>query len=283
MAYPATYVRSSSLADALRLAADPKYVILAGGTLLQPLMNQGHLSPEAVLDVSAIPELRGISVDTAGIRIGSATTLAEIADHQEIRQLAPVLVEAVEAVACHEVRQQATLGGNIEPGLASMDTLPALLVMDAEVELATAKGRRRLPLAQHLKAGRTSRDPGELLLAVEFVPPGRGPGRFVKLGARKSFAPSVLSVAVVVSTAEDGSVRELRVAAGCCDDRARRLVEVEGAAVGATLASHAIDDVAGMAAAEIHPSDDIYASALYRRRALEELLRRTLRELLLIA
>ena len=72
-------------------------------------------------------------------------------------------------------------------------------------------------------------------------------------------------------------------AAGCCDDRALRLVEVEGAAVGTTLASHAIDDLAGMAAAEIHPTGDIYASALYRRRALEELLRRTLRELLLIA
>jgi CO/xanthine dehydrogenase FAD-binding subunit len=283
MAYPATYLRPSSLADALRLAADPEYLILAGGTVLQPLMNTGHLSPKAVLDVSTIPELRGISAGERGIRIGSATTLAEIADHQQIRHLAPVLTEAVETIGCHEVRQQATVGGNIEMAFASMDTLPALLVMDAEVELATAKGPRRLPLAQHLKAGRTSRDPGELLLAVEFVPPSGGPGRFVKLGARKSFAPSVLSVAVVLSTAEDGSVRELRVAAGCCDDRALRLVEVEAAAVGATLASHAIDDLAGMAGAEIHPSDDIYASALYRRRALEELLRRTLRELLLIA
>ena len=261
MAYPATYVRSSSLADALRLAADPEYLILAGGTVLQPLMNTGHLSPKAVLDVSTIPELHGISAGERGIRIGSATTLAEIAEHQQIRQLAPVLTEAVETIGCHEVRQQATVGGNIEMAFASMDTLPALLVMDAEVELATAKRPRRLPLAQHLKAGRTSRAPGELLVAVEFVPPGGDPGRFVKLGARKSFAPSVLSVAVVLSTAEDGSVRELRVAAGCCDDRARRLVEVEAAAVGATLASHAIDDLAGMAAAQIHPSDDIYASA----------------------
>lgn len=280
MPQPRTYLRSRSLADALRLAADPKNVILAGGTVLQPLINEGHLDAEAVLDISAIPELKGISVNNGGIRIGSATTLAEIADHQEIRRLSPVLVEAVEAIACHEVRQQATLGGNIEAGLPSMDALPALLIMDAEVELATAEGRRRLPLANHLKTGGTSRHSGELLVAVEFVPPRRGIGRFAKLGARKSFAPSILSVAVVLCGVEAGGVREVRIAAGGCDDRALRLVGVEAAAAGAALSDQVITDLGAVASAEIHPTDDIYASALYRRRALGAIVRKTLRELL---
>jgi CO/xanthine dehydrogenase FAD-binding subunit len=278
MSYPATYLRPESLTETLRLAADPANVILAGGTILQPQMNEDRLSPRAVLDISAVPELQGISAEDGQIRIGATATLAEIAAHPEVHRLAPILVHAVESIACPEVRRQATLGGNIEAGLPSMDSLPALLVLDARVELASATGRRRIALGAHMIAGRTTRKADELLLAVEFTPQAQWAGQFLKLGVRKAFAPSILSVAILLRM-QHGTVGELRIAAGGCADRALRLTGVEAAAAGRQLDGATVDQLATLAASQVSPYDDLYRTAAYRRHALEELLRRTLREL----
>jgi CO/xanthine dehydrogenase FAD-binding subunit len=269
------YERPRNLGAALARRAAPCLVI-AGGTDVYPA-RVGRAIAEDVLDVSGIAELRGIAEDGSGWRIGATTTWAAIA----AAPLPPAfdgLRLAAREVGGIQIQNRGTIGGNLCNASPAADGIPPLLALDAEVELASVRGRRTLPLAAFVLGNRrTALRPDELLTAV-LVPRHAGAGRstFLKLGARRYLVISIAMVAAAVATDAVGTITRAAVAIGACSAAARRLPALEAALVGEALepgigALATSDHLAPLA-----PIDDVRGSAAYRGGAARELVARAL-------
>jgi CO/xanthine dehydrogenase FAD-binding subunit len=271
-----SYARPTGLAEALELLADGPATPLAGGTDLYP--GAGRSLPGPVLDLSAIPELQEIEAGD-GLRIGAAVTWSELAE----APLPPALValaEAARQVGGRQIQNAGTLGGNLCTASPAADGVPPLLAAGAEVELASIRGARRLPLAAFLTGPRrTARAPDELLVAVHVPAEALASrSRFLKLGARAHLVISIAMVAVRLVAAE-GRVAAAAVAVGACAPTARRLPAVEAALTGAPLAEAAARVRRADVAAALAPIDDIRATAGYRLDAATTLVARAVAEL----
>ena len=270
------YARPSDMNEALARLAEPGCRVLAGGTDLFP--GAGARLAGDVVDLTGIAALRGISADATGLRIGACTPWADLS----VADLPPALralQQAARMVGGRQIQNAGTLGGNLCNASPAADGVPPLLALDAEVELASAAGQRRMPLAEFLQGPRrTALVPGEVLAAV-LIPASalRGRSAFVKLGARAYLVISIAMVAARV-VVEEGRIADAAVAVGSCGPVARRLSAVEAALRGAPVAEVAARvDVAAVAAA-LAPIDDVRASAAYRAEAAAELVRRALAE-----
>ena len=265
------YARPATLGEALRLLDGGDWRVLAGGTDLYP--GAGSRLAGAVLDLSGIAGLAGISLDR-GLRIGAATSWAALAA-ADLPPATCALQQAARVVGGRQVQVAGTLGGNLCNASPAADGVPPLLALDAEVELASLAGVRRLGLGAFLLGPRrTALLSGELMTAV-IIPEAALAGRsaFVKLGARSHLVISIAMVAARL-VVERGVVTGAAVAVGSCSGVAQRLAAVEAALVGApvALAADRISnaDVAGA----LLPIDDVRATASYRHAAAVELVRR---------
>lgn len=270
-----SYERPADLSRALALRAEGGRTVLAGGTdLLAATEARGFSGP--VLDVGAVAEMQGVAIGPGGLRLGGAATWAQVA-----RAALPVacagLQAAARVVGSAQIQNRGTVAGNLCNASPAADSAPALLTLDAEVELASVRGTRRLPLPAFLLGVRkTALAADELLVAVHV--PARalaGRGAFEKLGARAHLVISIGMAAARV-VARDGRVAEAALAVGACSPVAARLGEVEAALVGRPLGDlpGALD--AAAVARALSPIDDVRADAAYRAAAAPELVRRAL-------
>lgn len=269
------YERPPTLAGALKLLGRGGWRPLGGGTDLYPANGAGGLRG-AILDLTAIPDLRGITATPEGLRIGAATTWAAIA-RADLPEGCAALQAAARQVGGRQVQEAGTVGGNLCNASPAADGVPPLLVLDAAVELASQRGTRRLALADFLLGPRrTARAPDELVTAI-LIPAAALSGRsvFLKLGARAHLVISIAMVAARVVLDGQGRIRAAALAVGSCGPVACRLPAAEAAALGRTPsdAARALGPghLAGLA-----PIDDIRATADYRRRAALDLVRRAL-------
>ena len=172
---PFTYARPDTLADAVRLLAEggPDARVLAGGTDIIIRLRDGSLRPSLVVDVKRVPELApGIRADAGGgLVIGATTTMTELAGHPLIRRDLAALAEAAAVVGSVQIRNRATLGGNLCNASPAADTAPSLLVHGAILHVAGPAGTRRIALDDFfVRSGVTTLAPGELLTSVEIPP-----------------------------------------------------------------------------------------------------------------
>lgn len=271
-----SYLRPGTLDDALAALAARRLTVLAGGTDFYPA-RVGLPLDDDVLDITALADLRGIEDDGAAWRIGALATWSDLLG-AELPPCFDGLKAAAREVGGVQVQNAGTLVGNLCNASPAADGVPNLLALDAEVELAGAGGRRRLPLADFVVGNReTRRGPEELVTGVILPKPRPGAaGRFVKLGARRYLVISIVMIAVVIEP-EAGRVARARVAVGACSPVARRLPALEAA-----LRDRALDAALGEALSPDHlravlsPIDDVRASADYRWDAVETALRRCL-------
>ncbi|MEQ8395917.1 FAD binding domain-containing protein [Thalassobaculum sp.] len=273
------YTRPTRLHDALAALRDGPCTVLAGGTDHFPA-RVTHSPNEAILDITALPELRGIHrTSNGGLAIGACTTWSAV-----IAANLPTACDGLKAAAREvggvQIQNRGTVGGNLCNASPAADGVPPLLSLDAEVELTSLDGVRCLPLDGFVLGNRrTARRPDELLTAIRIPPAALdGAGRFLKLGARRYLVISIVMVAGTLTKAADGTVASARLAVGACSAAALRLRELEAALVGRPLAEAAasVDDghLAGLA-----PIDDVRADAGYRRDAASVLVRRCLADL----
>ncbi|MDT8857592.1 FAD binding domain-containing protein [Paracoccaceae bacterium Fryx2] len=290
---PPDYARPDTLPEALALLAQSRRQALAGGTDVYPAVTGKHIC-RPVLDLSAIPDLRGIRRHAAGMRLGAMVTWAEVAGagspgagvegaEAEAAALPPAcdaLRQAAVQVGGRQIQNAGTIGGNLCNASPAADGVPPLLVLGAEVELASLRGTRRLPLAAFLTGPRrTALAPDELLVAVHLPDAGlAGASRFLKLGARAYLVISIAMVAVRLVVVR-GMVTEAALAVGACSAVAVRLPLVEAALPGAPLAQAAARIGDAAVAAALTPLDDLRATAAYRAGAAAELLRRAVDDL----
>ena len=269
------YFRPSRLDEALTLLARSSAppLVLAGGTDLYPA-RVGRPIDEDVLDLTAITALRGIAATAEGWRLGATTTWSEVAE-ADLPPLFDGLQGAAREIGGRQVQNAGTLAGNLCNASPAADGVPALLALDATVEIA-GPSPRRLPLRQFiLGPRRTALAPGELVVGLHVATPARpAEGAFVKLGARRYL---VISIAMASAVLEfDGDrVAATRVAVGACSAVAERLPDLEAALRG-TPRDRLASVVAGAQLAPLDPIDDVRGSALYRREAAVALLQRLL-------
>lgn len=265
------YCRPLHLEDALALLADGPRMVLAGGTDLYPAAGAGLGTP--VLDISGLAGMREIAAGE-GLRIGGGVTWSEIAAAKLPDAFAGLQQAAVQ-IGGRQIQNVGTVAGNICNASPAADGVPPLLTLDAQVELASASGRRRVPLADFvLGPRRTARATDELVLALHVPAPAvAGKGVFLKLGARAHLVISIVSVAVRCVTI-GGIVTEITVAVGACSRVPCRVPAVEAALTGAAVAGLAARVRPEDLAASLSPIGDIRAPADYRLSAVTELVRR---------
>ena len=268
-----SYQRPTSLDAAVSALADGSLTVVAGGTDVYPAL-VGRDVPVAVLDVSAVRELRGITLHDDGLRIGAAVTWDEVAT----AALPPglrALQQAAVQVGAVQVQKAGTVAGNICTASPAGDGIPALLALDARVELRSTRGTRVVPVDEFVVGYRATAKAADELVTAIIVPHDatKRVSSFVKLGTRAYLVISLAMVAVSIGRDERGRVTSARVAVGACSPVARRLASVESSVlVGGPIR------VARSDLHELSPIDDIRCSAGYRLDVVPELVRRGLTE-----
>jgi CO/xanthine dehydrogenase FAD-binding subunit len=246
-----------TLGEALALKAErPDAVPIQGGTDLMVELNFDRARPSALLNLNEVPELRGWSRENGTLRLGSGLTYTEA---MELAEPLRALAEASRTVGGPQIRNRGTIGGNLGTASPAGDALPPLLVYGADVELASTRGERVLPLREFLVGPkRNTLEPDELIAAVRLAAPGPRQ-TFMKVGPRNAMVIAVVSLAVLV------------------DDEARASFGSAGPVPGLVTAPLADrDELPERVAEAASPIDDVRGTARYRRHALRVLTARAL-------
>lgn len=271
-----------TLPEALEMLAGyaPDALPVAGGTNLIPDMRGGNRAPGAVVNVAGLEELRGARRENGHIVMGSGVTIAELMDSDLIAEHAPVLEQAASVFANPLVRNRATVGGNLGNASPAADTAPPLLVLDAEVKLASEGKSRWVPLDDFfVHVCDTVCRHVELITAIRWpVPAPRTFGRFRKLALRNSTAISVVSVAVQMTFSDGGRCEDAAIALGAVAPTPIRVRDAEEVLRGEALTPEVIEEATRVACSAARCIGDVRSSAEYRERVTEVLVRRVLEE-----
>ena len=277
------YHRPATLDEALAIRAGETVMVLAGGTDVYPAKaaraGWGDMRHADILDISAVPGLRGIVEDAAGWRIGALTTWTDMI-RAELPPLFDGLQLAARKIGGVQIQNRGTLAGNICTASPAGDGAPNLLALDASVELASTQGRRVVPMGSFIDGYRHTPCRADEIVTALLVPRPRGEARsqFLKLGARKYLVISIVMVAGVIETDATGNIIAARAAIGSCSAVPQRLPALEAVLIGQPPLT-AADLVAASHFAALSPIDDIRGSATYRLEAALALTRDLLAEL----
>jgi CO/xanthine dehydrogenase FAD-binding subunit len=275
------YVRPSSLREACAaLACDDRSVKpLAGGTDLLVQMREAGLRPRALVSLRDVPGLRFIRLgDDGSLQIGAATTLSAIENSPEVRKHFPAIAEAASFIGSVQVRDRATMGGNLCNAAPSADTAPILIAYGALATISDGSDERTVPLEEFFTGpGQTVLEPGELLTAITVPPPvARTFGKYYKT-FRSAMDCCTVGVGVCAVFADDNvTVKDVRLVMGAVAPTPMRAPACEGMLRGKTLDDDLIEQVGLQAAEEIRPITDVRASADYRKVLAEVLTKRAL-------
>jgi len=271
-----------TLDEALAMkAAHPETVPIAGGTDLMVELNFDRRRPGSLMDISRLRELTAWRQEDAFLFLGAGVTYARIV--QELVAFRP-LVEASRSVGSPQIRNRATVGGNLGTASPAGDALPVLAAYDADVVLASAAGARAVPWPAFLIGPKqNAMIPDELILGVRWRITA-GPGSFPKVGARNGMVIAVASLCLVIDEARRavrvalGSVGPTILRARDAEARLSRAIAAAGAwdDVAAPLPAGAVDEFCAGVAAAARPIDDVRGTAAYRRHVCGVLARRAL-------
>jgi N-methylhydantoinase B len=271
------YFRPSTLTEALAVRARQPVTVLAGGTDVYPAranrVGWGDMRRDDILDISAIGELKGIAEGPERFRLGALVTWDEL----RRAALPPAFAgyqKAARDVGGVQIQNRGTLVGNICTASPAGDGIPCLLSLDAEVELASSRGRRVVSMPGFIDGYRhTVCAPDELVTAILVPrPPAGARGGFVKLGARRYLVISIVMAAAVLAADEAGMITRARVAVGACSAVAQRMLLLEQALIGQPLAA-APERVEASQLASLSPIDDVRASGAFRAAAAADVMR----------
>jgi len=276
------FLRPASWPQALQLRAEhPDALVVAGGTDVCVDINFGRLSPECLLDISAVPEIATISRSDGRLVIGAGVTYSHLV--AEIEADLPALAAAARTVGSPQIRNRGTIGGNLGTSSPAGDCHPPLLASGAEIEIASASGTRMVAAAEFFLAPkRNVLQPGELVAAVH-IPRAFGPQVFAKTGTRNAMVIAACSLALVL----DPQARQVGTGIGSAGPVPLRAVAAQDYLVGAlsadgqwdrprSLPPELISGFADRVAAAAKPIDDVRGSAAYRVHALRVLAGRAL-------
>lgn len=259
-------------------AANGDAKLVAGGTDLLPQMKNGLVKAATVVDLSGIPELKSLAVDTDGaLHIGAGVSARDVELFAMARPAFLAVVEGAGVIGSHQVRNLATVGGNVCNAAPSADVSPGLVAMDAVAVIEGPNGRRLLPISDFFQGvRRTALEPGELLVELVIPAPGANSGgTYRRHTPRRELDIAVVGVASQL-TVENGRCTRARVALGAVAPVVVRATEAEAKLEGQEVTPELLDEAAALAVNSATPISDQRGSAEYRRHLVKVLTRRTL-------
>jgi carbon-monoxide dehydrogenase medium subunit len=275
------YARATSVSNALELlrAHGDRAKVLSGGQSLMPAMNLRLISPELIVDIGELTDLRGIAVDGDIVKIGALTRHAELARSPEISAHAPLLAEAIAHVAHPAIRNRGTLGGSLAHADPASELPACMLALNATVIVRGQGGERKIA-AQDFFTGiyETALLPEELLVAVELPANPKNSAHFFHEFARRHGDYAMLGLAAQ-AIVEGDTLADLRLAFFAVGDRPV-LAKAAKKLVGVALTLAVVADACGALSEELDPHDDQQASASMRRHLAKVLLGRCMAALL---
>jgi len=270
------YLRPQTLTDAAQILAGQGGTILSGGTDFFPALGDRPVTG-TVVDISGVWEMKGITTTPSEIRIGGLTTWSEVVG-SPLPRCFNALKSAAREIGGIQIQNRGTVAGNLCNASPAADGVPPLLALDAEVELVSIAGTRRLPLSKFIVGNRKTLRRADEILAAVIVPRRLDDAAsvFLKLGARRYLVISIVMVVAVVQVDGKGRVREARVAIGSCSAIAQRLSALEQALIGAPARTGLGAIAAPQYLSAISPITDVRATASYRADAALTLVSRAL-------
>jgi carbon-monoxide dehydrogenase medium subunit len=275
------YARATSVSNALELlrAHGDRAKVLSGGQSLMPAMNLRLISPELIVDIGELTELRGIAVTGDSVRIGALTRHVDLARSTEVAAHAPLLAEAISHVAHPAIRNRGTLGGSLAHADPASELPACMLALDATIIVRGQAGERRIA-AQDFFTGiyETALSPEELLVAVELPAAPKNSTHFFHEFARRHGDYAILGLAAQ-AIVEGDALADLRLAFFAVGDRPV-LAKAASKLVGVAMTPAVVAGACGALSDELDPQDDQQASASMRRHLAKVLLVRCVAALL---
>jgi CO/xanthine dehydrogenase FAD-binding subunit len=282
MSHPIAF-SPTSLREAYEILAErgPSAKVIAGGTDLMVLMNSRLLDAAEFIDIWRLDELRGIADEGETIRIGALATYTQLIQSPLIRQYNPALVEASRTIGAVQIQNRGTLGGNIVNASPAGDSLPVLAAFDAEVELGSIGGARRVSFNRFYTGYRqTVMQPDELVLAVRVPKLKAGEQSFFrKVGTRRAQAISKMVMAVKAEVS-DGEIEYINIGVGSVAPTVIRASRTEALLTNTSPDLELILQASRTISDEIVPITDLRSTERYRRQVTGNVLGRILRQLL---
>lgn len=276
------YHEPASLQQAFDLLAryGENVALVAGGSGLFVSMKMERSAPRAVVSLQRIPGLNQVALEPGGgLRIGACTPIHDIRSHPRVCAAYPALAQACASFGSAQIEIMGTIGGNLCNGSPASDTVPALLVLDAVLEIRSAAGARLLPAGQFiLSPGRTALQPGEILTAVILPPPPDGAQSAFYKVTRVTADLAKASLAVLL-VRKGNTIEECRLAFGSVSARPMRTLQAEALLNGQAFSPELALQAGQCASLEISPIDDVRSSAWYRRQLASVMVHDTLQEL----
>jgi carbon-monoxide dehydrogenase medium subunit len=277
------YIRPGDMEDAIgALQANDEPYLLAGGTDLLIGMKTRAVQPKCLIDLKGIPDLDGIEYDD-GFKLGALTTVRDVEVSPLIREKIPALSEAAGTLGSIQIRNRATIGGNLCHGSPAADMAAILLAMNCEVKIATGNGARTIGLDHFFIApNRTALQPNEILWQL-IIPKEieQFKGIYLKHGPRKAMDIGMVNIAILLDAdAGSGLCNQIMIALGAVAPRPIRAKKAEALLNGNKLKPETIQKAAEAAAGEATPITDFRASAGYRKDLVENLVARGIHQIL---
>lgn len=269
-------INPTTLAQALKAKAGKDVVAIAGGTDLLVRLHDRVAQPwPMLLILENIKQLHKITATKTGIMIGPLTTFSEVENSAILRKYASQLVTAAALAGSVQIRNRATIGGNIANGSPAGDTIPPLYVLGAVIEISSAKGKRSVPIEKFfIGPGKTILKPSELITAIK-TPRRNNHGFFMRLATRKALAISKVSVAGSIFL-KKSKVESAKIALGAVAPTVIRATRTEEYLIGKEINKDVIAEAARIIQDEARPIDDIRSIAIYRKEMVGVLLSRGL-------
>jgi CO/xanthine dehydrogenase FAD-binding subunit len=272
------YHAAHDLKEALELAEQfgPRKRFVSGGTDLMVRLKEGLVKEDVLVDLSRVAELRFIREESGVVHVGAGATHTDISTSSIVRQHGRALALAASRVGGTQIRNMGTVGGNVANASPAGDAIPALIVLDAVVSIASRTGTREVPIIDFFTGpGRSVLAPEELVTELHF--PATGPGEltgFGKLGSRQAMTISTANVAFIFRIGPNRRIVEARIAFGSVAPTVVRAHKTEQmfCQLPPVLSWDAIRGAAQMAWKEVAPIDDLRATAVYRKEAVVGLL-----------
>jgi CO/xanthine dehydrogenase FAD-binding subunit len=273
------YLKPTSIGDALSLLSQhgEKAKVIAGGTDLMIQWKKKLVSLDYLISLRNVAELSFIDT-SAGLRIGSATTHRKLEISSEIQKEFPILHDAVSQLGSVQVRNSATIGGNLCNAAPSADTAPPMLVLEAEVKIASSDGSRSVPIEAFFKGpGRTVLQPNELVTEFVVAEPTRNAGMaYSKHTRRAAMDLPILGVAMLLSFEDDSRIcSKARIGLGVAAPTPMRAKKAEAFLEGKIIDEATLAQAGDIASEEASPRTTIRGSEWYRREVIGVLVKRT--------
>ena len=269
--------------DALQNNRNGIHRVYAGGTDVIPKMKRRVIkAPEVLIDLKGLSDLDYIQFeDFDGLKIGALATVSSVADSNIVKGHFPLLAQAASSIASRQVRNRATIAGNICNAVPSADSVPALLCLESKLICSSLKGSRTVRIGEFFTGpNKTVLKPDEILKEIQ-VPnmPERSKGVYLKLSTRSRMDLALVGVAAILSF-ESGFITDARIGLGAVAPTPMRAKKAEESLVGNRVSDETIEKAARLAAEESKPISDHRASAEYRKMMVAVLVKRALRQAL---